>query len=131
MKNQISFITGLFESGSLDGSEAERNALGGDLAKWFVRKCSGDDEFRFGEPVPGEVGWVVSVEAENQRFILDCGIVPATMGAAHADWTIAIRNEKGWNPFGSKDSPLRGRLCDLIHNVLRDEGETREVRWRD
>ena len=129
MKNQISFTTGLFDSGQFKQGSENESRLGEDLAHWLNTK-SGHDEFTFGEPKPsGSDGWTESVTADGESFTLGFGLMPGTHAADHAEWLITIKKERGWNPFGSHDSELRGRLCDLIHNVLRDEGQIREVHW--
>ena len=53
-----------------------------------------------------------------------------SIGLEQADWLITVEKERGWM-FGSKDSPLRSDLCDLIQNVLRDKPHIREIRWTD
>jgi hypothetical protein len=129
MKNQISFTTGLFDSGQIKPGSEGMTRLGYDLARWLNAR-SGDDEFTFGEPSPfGQDGWTEKVTANGESFTLGFGLMPGTRPADHAEWLITIKKERGWNPFGPTDSALRGRLCDLIHNVLRDEGEIREVHW--
>lgn len=128
MKKQISFVTGLFETGVSKQAESGDRLLGEDLAHWLVAKCSGD-EFTFTEPVQDEHGWSNVAAAEGQKFRLGYEIIHSSVGDAHAEWRITVEKLRSWGIFGSKDSALRGRLCDLIHNVLREEGETREVQW--
>jgi hypothetical protein len=128
MKNQISFTTGLFDSGQTGPGQTGGQRLGEDLARWLISKSKGD-EFTFAEPIPAGTGWVDSVTAEGETFKLGFGLMPGTSGANYAEWLITIEKERKWKMFGSKDSELRGRLCDLIHNVLRDEGQIREVHW--
>lgn len=125
MKAHISFTTGLFDSGER-GSSVGR--LGEDLARWFIGKSAGG-EFAFAEPTADGRGWTEIVKAEGESFKLGFGILPGTVGADYADWRITIDKVNRWKMFGSSDSELRGRLCDLVHNVLRDEGEIREVHW--
>ena len=125
MKAHISFTTGLFDSGER-GANASR--LGEDLAHWFIERSAGS-EFVFSEPTADGRGWIENVKAEGEKFRLGFGILPGTVGADYADWRITIDKVNRWKMFGSSDSELRGRLCDLVHNILRDEGEIREVHW--
>lgn len=125
MKAHISFTTGLFDSGEKGSSNTR---LGEDLARWLIGKSAGG-EFTFGEPTAADRGWTDTVTAEGQKFRLGFGILPGTVGAAYADWRITIDKVNRWKMFGSSDSEVRGRLCDLVHNILRDEGEIREVHW--
>jgi hypothetical protein len=127
MKNHISFTTGLFDSGIGD-SGSNTDELGEDVARWLMAKSSGD-EFTFAEPERNGHGWTDKVMAEGEEFKLGFGLLPGSAGADYAEWRITIEKVGSWNPFGSKDSRLRDRLCDLIHNVLRDEGEIREIHW--
>lgn len=128
MKNQISFTTGLFDSGQKKVDVNGGPRLGEDLARWLIAKSSGD-EFTFGEPTPEGRGWTEAVTAEGEKFRLGFGLVPTSAGADFAEWVITIEKERHWKMFGSRDSELRSRLCDLIHNVLREEGQIREVHW--
>jgi hypothetical protein len=128
MKNQISFTTGLFDSGQIRHTNGGEAQLGEDLARWLFVKTKGD-EFAFGEPFQQNGGWAEQITAEGENFKLGFALMPDSVGADHAEWLITIEKERKWKIFGSKDSELRGRLCDLIHNVLRDEGQIREVHW--
>lgn len=128
MKNQISFITALFDSGQKKTMTGDSTRMGEDLARWLIARSSGD-EFTFAEPIPEGSGWADTVTAEGERFKLGFGLLPTSAGADYAEWVITIEKERRWKMFGSNDSELRGRLCDLIHNVLREEGEIREVNW--
>ena len=125
MKNHISFTTELFDSTRRDAGDGR---IGEDLARWFISKSQGG-EFIFAEPSRDEHGWTDTVTAEGEKFKLDFDIIDETIGSGYADWRITIEKLNRWKVFGSKDSELRGRLCDLIHNVLRDEGQIREVKW--
>lgn len=128
MKTQISFITELFDSGKANAGAGGVPA-GEDLARWFIKKSKGG-EFTFGEPVGCMSGWMSSVTAEGEKFELGFGIIDGSAGSDYAEWRIFIRSINRWKLFGSsKDSELRGHLCDLVHNVLRDEGKIREVHW--
>ncbi len=127
MKNHISFTTGLFESGTAS-SGRDLNRYGEDLARWMISKAKGG-EFTFAEPTANGSGWTESVTAGGETFILGFGILPGSVGSDYAEWRITIEKETRWKLFGSKDSKLRDHLCDLVHNVLRDEGQIREVHW--
>lgn len=123
MKSQISFTTDIFES---------KNAkpFGKDLATWLVDVCAGH-EFSFGEPFKDDWGWTVLAEANGEKFVVGCAIMDRSIGEEQADWLITVGKERRWKMFGSKDSPLRSNLCDLIQNVLRDKPHIREIRWTD
>lgn len=127
MKNHISFTTGLFDSGAAN-SGSKTDLLGEDLARWLIDRSKGD-EFTFGEPTRIGHGWTDTVIANDEEFKLGFGLLPGSAGADYADWRITIEKVTKWKLFGSKDSKLRDRLCDLVHNVLRDEGQIREVHW--
>jgi hypothetical protein len=127
MKNHISFTTGLFDSGAAN-SGSKTDELGEDLARWLMTKANGD-EFTFSEPARNGHGWTDKVSANGEEFKLGFGLLPGSAGANHAEWRITIEKVGGWKLFNSKDSKLRDRLCDLVHNILRDEGEIREVHW--
>lgn len=128
MKNQISFMSGLFDTQATIPPVANDRHFGEDLAKWMIVKSKGS-EFVFHAPVKSADGWSESVTANGETFVLDFGIVGETIGDEYAGWTITIDQPRSWKFFGSKDSPSRGRLCDLIHNILRDERQIREVQW--
>ena len=128
MKNQISFMSGLFDTQATIPAVANDRHFGEDLAKWMIVKSKGS-EFVFHTPVKSADGWSEAVTANGENFILDFGIVNETIGDEYAGWTITIDKPRTWKLFGSKDSPSRGRLCDLIHNILRDERQIREVQW--
>ncbi|MEP6946533.1 MAG: hypothetical protein ABJA02_11500 [Acidobacteriota bacterium] len=127
MKNHISFTTGLFDSGIVN-SGSKTDELGQDLARWLIARSSGD-EFTFAEPMRTGHGWTDTVSADGEEFRLGFGLLQGSAGADYADWRITIEKVNKWKLFGSKDSKLRDRLCDLVHNVLRDEGQIREVHW--
>lgn len=122
MKSQISFTTDIFESKDL-------KPFGKDLAEWLAEACGGH-EFTFGEPTPDDWGWTVLADAGGEKFIVGCAIMDKSIGNEQADWLITVEKERKWM-FGSKDSPLRSDLCDLIQNVLRDKPHIREIRWTD
>jgi hypothetical protein len=123
MKSQISFTTDIFESKNV-------KPFGKDLAEWLIDACGGH-EFSFGEPFQDDWGWTVLAEASGEKFVVACAIMDKSIGAEQADWLITIDKERRWKMFGSKDSPLRSNLCDLIQNVLRDKPHIREIRWTD
>jgi len=129
MKNQISFRTELFDSKKIVPPVAGQQ-LGEDLAKWMSGKAKGG-EFDFGRPTRAEHGWSETVNVNGESFILGFGIVDSYIGLDYAEWLITIDKPRKWFLFGSKDSPSRDRLCDLIHNILRDERQIREVQWSE
>ena len=122
MKSQISFTTDIFES---------KNAkpFGKDLSEWLVDACGGH-AFTFFNPIKDDWGWTVFAEAGGEKFVVGCAIMDKSIGDEQADWLITVEKERKWM-FGSKDSPLRSDLCDLIQNVLRDNPHIREIRWTD
>ncbi|HEX3101183.1 MAG TPA: hypothetical protein VHQ01_05305 [Pyrinomonadaceae bacterium] len=128
MKNQISFMSGLFDTKELSPPVANDRHFGEDLALWIAEKSNGG-EFVFGKPVRSADGWSESVTAGSETFVLGFGIGNASAGEDYAEWMITIDKSRSWRSFGSKDSPSRSRLCDLIHNILRDERQIREVQW--
>lgn len=130
MKKNISFITDLFESKEVKPHFINNRCFGEDLAQWLIDK-SMTSEFQFGEPFQEDWGWAVLAEANGEKFIVGFGIMDDSIGEDHADWIITVEKMRKWVVFGSKDSPLRARLCDLIQNVLRNEAQIREVRWED
>lgn len=130
MKSQIAFTTDIFASKELEPHTSNDRRLGEDLAKWLVEAASGG-EFKFGEPFQDDWGWTVMAEAKDERFIVDCAIMDKSIGENQADWLITVEKMRKWKIFGSKDSPMRTELCDLIQNVLRDKPHIREIRWTD
>ncbi len=122
MKSQISFTTDIFES-------KDTKPFGKDLAEWLIDACAGH-EFTFGEPFEDGWGWTVLADAGGEKFVVGCAIMDKSIGDDQADWLITVEKERKWM-FGSKDSPLRSNLCDLIQNVLRDKPHIREIRWTD
>lgn len=128
MKKQITFVTGKFETGVSKQAESGDRLLGKDLALWLISECE-NDEFTFSPPAEDAVGWYCMADAEGESFRLGCEILHADVGANHAEWRVTVDRRSSWNIFKRKESPVRGRLCDLIHNVLREEGEMREVQW--
>ena len=130
MKNQISFMTDLFESGIAKQAAANDLLLGGDLAQWLIGKSKGG-EFTFTGPTQDQTGWSDSARSEGQEFKLGFEIAHSSVGAGYAEWHITIDNGRRWGVLPSKNSAVRGRLCDHIHNVLRDEYKVRELQWTD
>ena len=128
MKNQISFMSGLFDTTELSPPVAGDTHFGEDLALWMAKKSLGG-EFVFGKPVRSADGWSESVTADGEKFVVGFGIVNGSAGLEYAHWLITIDKTRTWRSFGSKDSPSRSRLCDMIHNILRDERQIREVQW--
>ena len=122
-------MSGLFDTKVLCPPVADDRHFGEDLAKWLVIKSKGS-EFVFSTPVRSADGWSESVTANGERFVLDFGLVNGSAGADYAEWLITIDKPRAFAFFGTKDSPSRSRLCDLIHNILRDERGIREVQWR-
>jgi hypothetical protein len=121
-------MSALFDTQAAIPTVPNDRHFGEDLAKWMIVKSKGS-EFVFHSPVKSADGWSESVTANGENFILDFGIVGETIGDEYAGWTITIDKPRSWKLFGSKDSASRGRLCDLIHNILRDERQIREVQW--
>ena len=128
MKNEISFMTGLFASGHVKPISVDERRPGEDLARWLKGKSMGS-EFVFDDPVRNDQGWSESVTANGESFVLGFGIGDESLGSDYAEWHITIDKERKWKFIGSKDSPSRARLCDLVHNILRDEYSIREVQW--
>ena len=128
MKNQISFMSGLFDTAELSPPVAGDRHFGEDLAIWMAKKSDGG-EFVFGNPVRTADGWIESVTVDGEKFVVGFGLGSDSAGEDYAEWTITIDKPRTWRSFGSKDSPSRARLCDLIHNILRDERGIREVQW--
>ena len=120
MKEQITFMTGLFDTTASD------HRFGEDLAKWMANKSKGT-EFTFGTPTPSATGWAESVTAGGEKFTLGFGLADASVGSDYAEWLITIDKPASWR--SQNGSSPRGRLCDHIHNVLRDERQIREVCW--
>lgn len=128
MKNQISFMCGLFDTAASIPPIANDHHFGEDLAKWMAVKSKGS-EFVFGTPVRNESGWSESVSANGESFVLGFGLAEGSIGSDYAEWKITIDSPRSWKSFGSNDSQVRSRLCDHIHNVLRDERQVRELQW--
>ena len=128
MKNQISFMSGLFDTAELSPPVANDHHFGEDLALWIAKKSDGSD-YVFSAPVRNADGWSESVTDGGEKFVLGFGLVDGSAGSDYAHWLITIDKPRSWRSFGSKDSPSRSRLCDLIHNILRDERQIREVQW--
>ncbi len=121
-------MTSLFKSGERKQDAASDWLLGEDLALWFAGR-SKDVEFAFGTPVQSQTGWSETVRAAGEEFTLGFEIVHASVGSDYAEWKINIA--KAGRMFGAKDSEVRSRLCDHIHNVLRDSRHVREIQWAD
>ena len=121
-------MSGLFDTTALIPPVADDRHFGEDLAKWMIVKSKGS-EFVFSTPIKSADGWSESVMVDGENFVLGFGIDGETIGHEYAGWTITIDKPRSWKFFGSKDSPSRARLCDLIHNILRDERQIREVQW--
>lgn len=130
MKTQISFMTGLFKSGVQQQAAASDRLLGEDIALWFIKKSKGG-EFTFDVPVQDQTGWSETARANGEQFKLGFEIAHATVGSDYAEWRITIDKVRALGFFGSKDSAVRSRLCDHVHNILRDEYHVREVQWAD
>jgi hypothetical protein len=128
MKNQISFMTGLFDTTALSPAVANDRHFGEDLAKWMIVKSKGS-EFVFSAPVESADGWSETVTANGETFAVDFGIVGSSIGSDYAEWLVTIGKSNSWKSLGSTDSATRSRLCDHIHNVLRDERQVRELQW--
>ena len=128
MKNEISFMTELFESGHVKPISVDESRPGEDLARWLKVKSMGS-EFVFDDPVRNANGWSESVTSNGESFVLEFGIVESSLGSDYAEWHITIDKRRKWKFIGSKDSRSRSRLCDLVHNILRDEYAIREVQW--
>lgn len=129
MKSQISFTTDIFESKEVKPHFINDRCFGEDLAQWFVGAATGG-EFTFSEPFQEDWGWAIFAETAGEKFVVGFGIMDESIGDEQADWLITVEKQRKWI-FGSKDSPLRSNLCDLVQNVLRDKAHIREVRWTD
>lgn len=121
-------MSGMFDTTESTPPVAGDRHFGEDLALWMANKSRGG-EFVFGKPVPSSDGWSESVTANGEKFVIDFGLDVDTAGMDYAHWVITIDKPRTWKLFGSKDSPSRARLCDLVHNILRDERQIREVQW--
>lgn len=121
-------MSGLFDTTASIPPVANDRHFGEDLAKWMVGKSKGS-EFLFGPPVQTATGWTESVTANGETFAVGFGIVDGFIGSDYAEWHITIEKPRSWRSFGSTDSASRSRLCDHIHNILRDERQVRELQW--
>jgi len=128
MKNEISFTTELFESGPAAPIAVDEIRPGEDLARWLKVQSMGS-EFVFDDPIRNANGWSEVVTGNGERFMLGFDIADSSLGSDYAEWHITIKKSRMWNFLGSKDSASRSRLCDLVHNILRDEYAIREVQW--
>lgn len=123
-------MTGLFESGVPRQPAVDDRLLGEDVALWFIDKSKGG-EFTFSIPVQDQAGWSETARADGEEFRLAFEIAHTTVGSDYAEWRITIEKVRALGMFGSRDSAVRSRLCDHVHNVLRDEYHVREVQWAD
>lgn len=128
MKSQISFTTDIFESKEVKPHFINDRCFGEDMAQWFVEAASGG-KFTFGEPFQEDWGWAVLAETNDEKFVVGFAIMDESIGEDQADWLITVEKMRRWIVLGSKDSPMRSELCDLIQNVLRDKPHIREIRW--
>ena len=127
MKDRITFMTGLFDTAASVPPIENDHHFGEDLAKWMAAKSKGS-EFVFGTPVRNSTGWSDPVMADGESFVLGFGLVDGSVGSDYAEWHITIDKPRLWRGASGGTSP-RSRLCDHIHNVLRDERQVREVQW--
>ena len=121
-------MSGLFDTAPSVPPIPNDHHFGEDLAKWMAVR-SKDSEFAFGKPEPCDTGWSESVTANGESFVIDFGLADGSIGSDYAEWMITIAKPRSWKSFGSADSAVRSRLCDHIHNVLRDERQVRELQW--
>ena len=128
MKSQISFTTDIFETKQTEPGSVEGRSFGEDLARWLAEAAAGG-EFEFGEPFQAKWGWASEVLAGKEKFLVGFGLMNDSIGDDQADWLITIEKVSKWRLLGSRDSVMRGELCDLIQNVLRDKPHIREIRW--
>jgi hypothetical protein len=128
MKDQISFVSGLFDTAPSVPPVANDHHFGEDVAVWMAGK-SKDSEFDFGAPVRTPTGWAEPVTADGESFILGFGLMDGYIGSDYAEWRITIDKARSWRTLGASGSSSRSRLCDHIHNILRDERQIREVHW--
>ena len=87
-----------------------------------------NSEFQFGSPVRTPTGWAEPVTAGGEKFMLGFGLVEGSAGKEYAEWLITINRPSSWRS-GNSGSASRSRLCDHVHNLLREEREIREVQW--
>jgi hypothetical protein len=125
MKDQISFMSGLFDTAAAVPAVANDHHFGEDLAAWLAAK-SKNSEFDFGTPVQTSTGWEEPVTVGGETFMLGFGLVDGSTGREYAEWLITINRPHSWR---SGTSGSRSRLCDHVHNVLREERGIREVQW--
>src|SRR5688572_13013337 len=130
MKSQISFTTDIFETRQTQPHFNNPRNFGEDVAAWLV-EISRSSAFKFGEPFQTDEGWTVPVDAGGEHFEIGIGIMDASIGDEQANWLITVEKTRKWKYVGSKDSALRGELCDHIQNVLRDKPHIREIRWTE
>ena len=127
MKDQISFMSGLFDTAEAVPPVANDHHFGEDLAAWIAAK-SKNSEFQFGSPVRTPTGWAEPVTAGGEKFMLGFGLVEGSAGKEYAEWLITINRPSSWRS-GNSGSASRSRLCDHVHNLLREERGIREVQW--
>ncbi len=121
-------MSGLFDTAASVPPVANDRHFGEDLAKWFVGKSKGS-EFVFGTPVQTADGWTDAVSVDGETFTVGFGLAAGSVGSDYAEWLITIETPRLWRSVGSAGSASRSRLCDHIHNVLRDERHVRELQW--
>ena len=68
MKNQISFMSGLFDTAELSPPVANDHHFGEDLALWIAKKSDGSD-YVFSAPVRNADGWSESVTDGGEKFV--------------------------------------------------------------
>ena len=120
-------MSGLFDTAAAVPAVANDHHFGEDLASWIAAK-SQDSEFEFGPAVRTPTGWAEPVTAGGETFTLGFGLVDGSVGREYAEWMITIDTPNSWRS-GKSGSPSRARLCDHVHNVLRQERGIREVQW--
>jgi hypothetical protein len=128
MKNEITFMSGMFDTAASDPPVVNDRHFGRDLALWMATRSKGS-EFAFGEPAKSDAGWTETVKVDGETYTLGFGLNDGAVDSDYAEWKITINNPRGWKSAGSNGSASRSRLCDHIHNVLRDERGVREVQW--
>ena len=128
MKDQITFMTGLFDTTASVPAVENDHHFGEDLARWMAGKSQGT-EFIFGPPTRSPNGWTERVTADGEKFTVGFGLSDTSVGADYAGWFITIDKPSSWRSLSVNGSSSRARLCDHIHNVLRDERQIREVHW--
>jgi hypothetical protein len=82
MKDQISFVSGLFDTAPSVPPVANDHHFGEDVAVWMAGK-SKDSEFNFGAPVRTPTGWAEPVTADGESFVLGFGLMDGYIGSDH------------------------------------------------